>query len=230
MKQTRFLARIKLQVPNIKESGVDDDDIMAIANEGCDVINLLAKIYRGTTGGYTDFNIVADQGIYSLAAIAPTFLALDDKPLHFKNSDGEWKKVYPKTKAWIEKVYPNWMNADSAAIPQWYWAEGDELGMYPPPSTSYTKGARLYHLKTRTDMANGDSYPFSGNATQLTALIPMDDAIIAYVRWKLSPAVGSVTDVDLREREFYKEVQKGARQIKRRPDIAIEPSNVISIC
>jgi len=225
MKQSELLFRLKLQVPNVKESGMVDSEVVSLLNQGVDQVNLLAKVYKG----YTDINIVANQQAYQLSSVAPTFLGTDDKPVYFLDSDSNWQKVYPKTKEWINKVYPNWLNAAAVAIPQWYWIEGDELGFYPKPSTSQASGARLFHLKKSTGMSNNDHYPFTGSGTEITAFIPLDDAIVAYAKWKLSPAVGAVTDSDLREREFLAECRKGAMQVRRRRDINIDWTNSMTI-
>jgi hypothetical protein len=69
-------------------------------------------------------------------------------------------------------------------------------------------------------MSNDGHYPFSGTTTEITAFSPLYDALIAWCRWKLSPAYGAVTDVDIRYREFLLECQKGAAQIRRSPDLS----------
>lgn len=218
MKQSQFLKRLKLQIPNIKETGYSDSDLIELINQGIDQTNLLAKVYQS----YTDFNIVADQQIYNISEIAPTFLGPVKKRAYLLDDNSEWQPILPKTKDWIENKYRQWLNAESVSLPNWYWIEGDELGFYPPPNTSFSSGGRIFHLKKSTPMSSNDHYPWTGSTTQITAFIPLDDAILAYARWKLSPAFGTVTDVDLREKEFIKECAKGAKQIKRRPDITTD--------
>lgn len=215
MKQSRFIARIKAQIPNIKETGMTDSQIMEYVNEGVDQSNLYMKVYED----YTDFNIEADKQIYSLSVIAPNYLGMVEKPIQFKDENDLYQPILPKTLNWISKIYRNYLNVESSSLPQWYWIEGDNLGFYSPPNTAKTNGARLYHLKKSNPMSNDDHYPFTGTTTQITAFIPADDAIIAYVRWKLSPAIGAVTDADLRWEEFLKECSRAAKQIKRRPDL-----------
>jgi hypothetical protein len=225
MKLSEALFRIKTQIPNIKESGITDTELGTLLRQGCDKVNLLAKVYKT----YTDFNIVADQSIYSLSVIAPTYLGIDKKVVYFKDSSSQWQDVIPKTKKWIEKSYPNYLNAASQNIPTWYWVEEDELGFYAPPSTSTSNGGRIYHLKKAGILANNDHYFWSGNSTEISALNALDDAVIAYVRWKLSPSIGAVSDADLRYNEFLNEVKLGASQIKRRPDLSIDDSYGINI-
>ena len=147
MKLSELIYRVQLHVPNIKESGISTTQIETLLNQACNQINLIAKVYKGLTGGYTDFNIVANQQFYSLASNVTTYLGMAKEGMYFYTSDSEWKKVYPKTKAWLDKSFPNWLNADAVEIPQYYAIEGDELFLYPKCEDSRTNGARLFHLK-----------------------------------------------------------------------------------
>jgi hypothetical protein len=210
-----LLQRIKLQVPNINEIGVSDPYLTTLLNQACDQVNLLTKVYKTDTV----FNIEADKMVYNLSSIVPTYLGSDKRGLFLLDANSEWQDVIPKTEAWLSETYPDYLNSSSVATPQYYWIDGDDLGIYPPASSDTTNGGKLFHLKKSTSMTEGTHYPFTGSATQITAFIPLDDALIAYVRWKLSPAFGQVTDIDLREREFISECRKGAMQIKRRKDL-----------
>ena len=71
-------------------------------------------------------------------------------------------------------------------------------------------------------MTTNDDYPWSGSPTQITAFVALDDALVAYAKWKLSPAFGEKTEQDLREREFLAECSKGSKQIKRRLDLTAD--------
>ncbi len=207
-------------MPNINETGIGDSYLITLLNQACDNVNLLTKVYDT----HTDFNIVAEQGEYALSTNVPLYLGTANEGLFFKDSDDNWVDVIPKTKAWLSETYPNYLNASSSPIPRWYWIKGDTLSFYQKPSTSYTNGARLYHLRKSGLMETADHYPFSGNETEITAFLPLDDALIAYCRWKISPSFGTVTDQDLRYREFVVECQKGAKQIKRRRDLTNDSS------
>ena len=209
MKLSDFLQRIKLAVPNFNDTGVDDTYLTELLNQAVDQVNLLTKVYRG----YTDFNIEADKRVYELSSYVPNFLGTDKRGLFFLDSDGNWCELYPKT-----EIYPDYLNASSVAIPEWYWIEGDNLGFYPPPSTSQSSGARLYHLKKATPMSGNDDYPWGGSS-HITIFDALDDAILAYVIWRITPAFGAVTDVDLRYRDYILAAKRGARQVNRRRDM-----------
>ena len=215
MKLSEFIKRVKLAVPNTNQTGIEDDYITTLLNAGCDKVNLLTKVYKG----YTDFNIVAEQRLYDFATYVPTYLGTAKKGLFFKDSDGNWQDIIPKTEAWLSEIYPDYLNSTSTSIPTWFYIEPTELGFHPPPSTAYAGGARLYHLKKANKMSGDDDFPFSGNTTEITALSALDDAIIAFCVWKLSPSFGQISDQDLRYREFILECKQAAKQIKRRRDL-----------
>ena len=220
MKVSEFIKRIKLEVPNQNQTGIDDSYIITLLNQAVNKVNLVTKVYKT----YTDFNIIAEQRLYNLSEVAPTYLGTDKRGFFFKNSDDDWKDIIPKTEAWLSERYPDYLNAASAAVPSWVWIDGDELGFHPKPSTAKAKGARLYHLKKGVEMASDDDYPFVGSGSEITAFLPLDDAIVDYVKWKLSPAFGAVTDLDLREKAFNRECRIGAKQVKRRRDLTNDSS------
>ncbi len=218
MKLSEFISRVKLAVPNTNQIGISNEYITTLLNTGCDKANLLAKVYKG----YTDFNIVAEQRLYDFATYVPTYLGTAKKGLFFKDTNDKWQDIIPKTEAWLSETYPDYLNSTSSGIPQWYYIEPTEVGFHPPPSTSKDKGARLYHLKKANPMSGDDDYPYSGDATEITALEPLDDCIIAYCVWKLAPSFGVVQDIDLRYREFILECKNSAKQIKRRRDLTAD--------
>jgi len=218
MKLSEFIKRVKLAVPNTNQTGISNEYIATLLNAGCDKANLLTKVYKG----YTDFNIVAEQRLYDFATYVPTYLGTAKKGLFFKDTNDKWQDIIPKTEAWISEIYPDYLNSTSTGIPQWFFIEPTELGFEPPPSTTKASGARLYHLKKANEMSGDDDYPFSGSSVEINALLPLDDCIIAYVVWKLSPSFGVVSDIDTRYREFVTECKTAAKQIKRRRDLTTD--------
>jgi hypothetical protein len=215
MTLAEFISRIRLQVPNIGQTGVTDVALTALINSGVDAVNALCKVYSG----YTHFNIEANKRVYDLSLDVPTFLGRDKRGLFIKDASDDWQDVIPKSEAWLSETHPDYLNASSVLLPKYYYIKGDELGFYPPPSTSKTSGARLYHLKKGNRMTNDSHYPFSGTTVEITAFEPLNDAILCYCRWKLAPAYGQNTDTDLLYREYLLECQRGAKQVRRAPDL-----------
>lgn len=222
MKLSEFIRRLKLTKPSLGQPGaVNDEYLTDLINEGCDQANLLVKAYKG----FTDFNVSANVKLYALSSVVPLYLGRDKRGLFFKDDAGEWQKVTVRTEAWLAEYNQNYLNSQSVDIPQWYCIDGDELILEPAPEADQASGARLYHLKTATKMTQSGHYPYSGSATEIKALKPMDEAIIAYVDWKLSPTYGKVTDVDLGERAFISACRRASRSIKRAPDLSQSSDN-----
>lgn len=224
MKLSELLVRVNLAVPNIKTTGISDDEITTLLNQACDEVNLLGKFYQG----YTDFDIVSGTFIYNLSTVCPNYLGMSKKPLLIKDGDRNWTQIIPKTAFWIESFIPNWRDASSADIAQYYWIEGDELGIYPPIDEARTDSGRLYHLKKATAMSNNDHYPWSGATTEISAFKPLDHALIAFCMWKLGATLNEKTQERYSWEEFLKEVQRGMRQVLRRPDLTSDPGYVMN--
>jgi hypothetical protein len=215
MTLAELIQRVKLQVPNTNEAGITNANITLFLNQAVDQVNLFTQVYKTSS----TFDIQAEKDTYEISEVIPTYLGISKEGLFFLNSDSQWKDIIPKTLPWLSETYPDFLNSSSVPIPQWYYVDGDILGFHPKPSTTQTNGAKLYHLKKSNPMTADNHYPFTGTETQITAFTPLDDAIIAYVKWKLSPAFGQVTDADLRREEFIDECRRGAKQIKRRKDL-----------
>jgi len=211
--------RVRRQLPSATVESVSDQSIWDELNLGVDECNRYTQVYKG----YTEFSSVANQQIYALSTYVPKYLGI--------TKGGCWylvgtslKELFPKTIRWMDLNIRNWRDL-SAAEPQWYWAEGDDLGLYPKPSTAST--LRIYHLKKSIPMDNANNYPWENTTTEITALQAMDNAIIAHAKWKLSTAVGKEQDTFYAE--FIREIQKAQTQIRRRPDIASHWDNFIRI-
>lgn len=216
MKLSELITRCKIKIPNLKISGINDDDLTVIINEGVREVNLLTQVYRG----YTDFNVVANKQSYSLAIIAPTFLQIVTAGLWVCTSGlpADLKRVIPRTEEWLNKRTPNWRAASAATLPQYYYQSGDDLVMYPAMNAAITTGGRIHHTLVPTPMSNGNHYPFSGTTTQITQLLPLDKAIVEYVRKELAPTFNEKTGEDISEKRFYAQCLLAKRQVKARPD------------
>jgi len=213
--------RCKLKLPNIGQTGVGDAYLVELLNQACDRCNEVGKFYYEESY----FNVVADQSKYPLSENVTDYLGMGKVPLYFKLSSGDWKQVYPKTEAYIQRTFPDYLNADSVTQPQYYYLDGDNIVLYPPADTARDNALMLKHLKASTPMSNDNHYPFTGTTTEITAFKPMEEAIVAFVKWQIEPSYGKVSDTDLGEQRFNSEVRKAKRKIKRRPDAIGSPYN-----
>lgn len=213
--------RVRRQLPTATVESVPDSVIWAELNQGVDECNRIAQIYKG----YTEFTSVAGKQIYPLSTYVPRYLGM--------SKDGVWylvgtsfKELFPKTIRWLDLWIRNWRDLGSAEA-QWYWVQGNDLGLYPKPSSATT--VRIYHLLKSIPMDNADNYPWENTANEIGALQAFDDAIIAYARWKLCiPASKEAMDKDLYA-EFMREIVKAKTQVNRRPDMTSHWDNFIRI-
>jgi hypothetical protein len=155
----------------------------------------------------------------------PSYLGRCKKGLFFKDSAGSWSKILPTTEEDITENIQNFLNSSSVEIPTYYFISGDTLGFEPAPSTSAIKGAKLYHLKKATPMSSADHFPFSGSATEITALIPLDEPIIAWAKWKIAESYGTNTDVNLRQVDFAAALRIANVFVNRLPDVSQSSQN-----
>lgn len=209
----RMISRVRRQLPQASVESISAEDITAELNAGVDECNRLSQVFKG----YTD--VVAEVGkqIYPLHTYVPRWLGSSKNGVWwFDVTTGTSYWLFAKTIRWLDLYIRNWRD-QVAGHPQWYWTEGNDLGFYPKPSTAGT--IRVYHLLKATPMDNNNNYPWENLTTEITALQAFDDAIIAYARWKLSPAVGDAGEANPLFKEFMYEVNKASQQTKRRKDM-----------
>lgn len=224
MTLNQLIQRLRIQVPDAKKSVVSDADVTTLLNEACDKVNLIAKIYKGSVL----FNMTINVQKYDLSDVASRFVTPDKSPARFLTSDSTYRRMYPKTRAWMDKKVENWLDA-SAGDPQYYWFDGDEFWCHPKPSATRTNGFKLYGLLSAVPMDSGDNYPWTNTTKEIKAFRPMDIALVAYARWQISPALGKDALGKLDYAGFLEEVNRGMRQVKRRPDIMSDDSLQMSV-
>lgn len=207
-----MVKRVRSQLPPATIESVAESDIIRELNTGINAVNMLTKVYRG----YTEFMTVAGQQIYNLSSVAPLCLKIWKPGVWWYNTNGSSKYLFRKTMSWLDISIRNWRDS-AAGDPNWYWQESDDLGLYTKPATANT--VRIYHLSKGTAMDSLDNYPWKNSTTEVVVFQPLDDAIIAYAKWKFAPAVGKEAIEDPRYMEFIRECRKGKAQINARPDM-----------
>jgi hypothetical protein len=226
MTLTELRTLFRIQVPMAKASGIDDAALDVLLNQAPDEINLIAQIYKG----YSDFQVSINDLSNSLPAKVPTYMGMAKGGIFYQDSASNWVQIYPQTKAWFDTNIPNYQNS-SAGIPQYYYVEDDVIVWDRPWSAVYT--VRIYHLKKATAMSSGSVYPWSGSATQNLTMRPMDNAIVAYAKWRVQPALGKDEQGNYRGgstyNEFIAEVRMGSSKIRRRPDLYAQSTTRMNI-
>lgn len=210
-----FITRCKVKIPSVKATGLSDADLTTIINEAVTEVNLITKVYRG----YTNFNIVNGLSVYPLSQYVPLFQQIVTAGLWVTITGNvtDMVRVIPRTEEWLNKRLPSWRSALPSTLAQYYYQSADNLVVYPPMNANIANGARLHHTILPTPMV-GNVFPFTGSGVEITALRPLDKAIIEYVRWVVDPALALVKGEDQGYIRFITFCQTAMRQIKAKPD------------
>jgi len=171
-------------IPGNKASVFSNGINNKLINEGADEVNTLAKILKKQT----DFTITENKGIYSITSdITTDFLTMDDSGFWWNNGT-TWREVYPKTRKWLDENITNWRDR-ATGDPRWYFMNGDDLNVVNTPNTTLAGGGRIYYIRKGTDMSDAGHYPFhpeNDQDTEITQYKIFAQAIILYVRWKVT--------------------------------------------
>lgn len=205
-------------IPGLKQKVADDTTIDLYLNKG--VIDIAA--YTCCLKTNKKFAVVADQREYSLSTVLGDFLVMD-KPGLWWNAGTitatSYKQLNSVTLKSLDENRPNWRDLDSN-YPQDYTIDGDILTCVPPPVSSLADGFWIYYGKKPTPMTLITHYSFSGSVIEYTHLSIFDDAIILYVRARLSPTMNKLNDENLTLQEYVIERERAFSLFKRRPDIS----------
>lgn len=206
-------ARVRNNLPQATSVTILDSSINAEINRGVDQVNLTAECYR------TDYpcNTVAGIGSYSLSTICPGYLNIWKSGIWFFDSDGKSRRIWPKTKRWLDNMLINWRDASPVAVPTWVAIELDTLIFQPAPSgiNKFTVDA----VQIASPMTNDGNYPWWNKSTELTELRCMDEAIAAFATWKFAPAVFDNEGRNYYEQQFKARTQEGLARVRRRWDM-----------
>lgn len=205
--------RVYNALPQATSATVSPTVINTELNNGMNKVAEVTECYRGTSYCST----IANQGQYSLSAIVPGYLSIWKPGMWFIDSNGEFQKVWPKTKRWLDNFLVNWRNGAPVEVPTWYVIDGDSLIFQPAPSgvNQFTIDSALYG----SPMTQDTNYPWNNSTSEITSLRSMDDAIIAYAIWKLAPAVFDNEGRNYYELQFEKQCQIGMKIVRRRWDM-----------
>ena len=133
----------------------------------------------------------------------------------------DFKKLNPRTLAWLDDNRPNWRNLASGT-PQDYSIDGDIITLVPAPVSALAGSLWLYYAKKPTDMSADGHYPFSGITTEYPQLSIFDEAILRYAKWKVQESLNKDGADNFRVLEnAYKTAREEAKgMFQRRPDIS----------
>lgn len=212
LENLKKIARAK--IPGCTTQAVSDTLLTLILNNACDDIAAFTVCLPTSKL----FDVVADQGEYTLSSVIGDFLTPDKDGLWWYDGS-QWMQVNARTREWMNKNRPTWRNLDSDD-PQDYTIEGDTLLVVPEPDTSLTEGFKLYYGATPTYMTSDGHYPFSGSTTELTHLRPYDEVIIKFANWQLAEMLNKGVKPDVAMQEYYAMRQDKYTMCAKRRDIS----------
>ncbi len=172
-----------------KTGTIGDTEIELILNNGARDVASKAQCLPTSV----KFDTKADQAVYELSSVAERFMAIDKPGLWYRESTtSDYVELLPTTTKALEEEMPVWRGLGSGD-PRWYYQEGNNLGLVEAPDTDITDGLWLYFLQAPARMTAEEHYPF-GLTTEITHLIPLQDAILAYWEWKAVKAINKGID------------------------------------
>lgn len=207
-----MLNRLRRAIPSLTVESASDDVLRGELNIAVNEVNRWAQAYTG----YTEFNFVPEQQLYPISQYVPRYLGITKSGVWWQDASSTFQYRIAKTMRWLDLTIPNWRDAPSGQ-PFWYFIDGNNIGFYQKPSTAYK--VRVHHLMKAIPMDNNNNYPWENTTTELTALQPLDDAIVAFARFRLSPAVGKEGNENPIWQEYLREINKAMQQIRRRKDL-----------
>jgi len=199
-------------IPGAKAQIITEPVLTLILNQG--IKNIAA--YTACLKANKKFTITANQAEYALSTVIGDYLVTDKSGLWWFGT--QWKKLNPRTLAWLDENRPNWRDLD-AGDPQEYFIDSDILTLVPAPDTTLADGLWLYYGKAPVPMAEETDYPFSGDSTELTHLSIFDDAILEYAEWRVNPILNKDQTEDITEGQFKRAREEAFTIFKKRRDI-----------
>lgn len=214
---SELITLARLYTPGAKKNQVSDDDLKVVINAGAVDVASMTKCLEAEV----DFQIEAGVREYKLNSVAPNFLSIKKEGVWIWNGS-EFKKIYPKTRKWLDNEYVNW-RGQGQALPIYYYIESNIVGFYKTPATTYASGAKIYYYRKPQTMVNDNDIPFhvyGDNQTEISSLSILNDSILDYCKWKLSDPLSKPTgEIISRRNDYYRVLQDKMKRIERREDI-----------
>jgi len=222
MTLTTFRLLIRALVPGAKTSVVKTDVLDLLINEGVRDVNVRVSAYLGNK----TFNVTAEVQEYLMSAHIDDFVGFSEGGLYWNDGTAatvDWKRLTAMSRETLNTQYPQWLN-NSSDSPLRYFRDNDSLMIDPKPNTTLASGFWAFYVKKPNDMTAGTHYPFTGTATEITALSVLDEAIIDYVRYKLAIPLEGMQKGMITLQEYEAKVSARADLLNKRLDITANPN------
>lgn len=190
MLMSDIIQRFRDENPELDANVIPDATLMSWLLIGDQEVCMRARlIYE------EDVNITATAGqnTYSLTSLTPLFFDINESiggGLVYFNTSGSYKRIYPKTKAWLDNNNSQWRTA-STGTPRWYYRSGGSVVVYPTPDNTIANfNVDLVLLSNPFNNLNIMPY------NQLPYLAPFHYALVLYLMWRAKNKIGKQEESD----------------------------------
>lgn len=136
---------------------------------------------------------VANQSTYDITTTSALFLDIDESVgggICYFLTSGTYKRIYPKTKAWLDNNNSQWRTANSGT-PLYYYRYGKNVVFYPKPSSSVSYFT-VDLILLSNPFNNLNIMPFN----QLPYLAPFHPSLNFYLNWRAKVKIGKQDESD----------------------------------
>ena len=166
------------------------------------------------------FGVVAGTYEYNLNTKLTRYLLPDESGLWWNDDGAQWRRMYPRTRKYLDKHYPYWKN-DSSTDPMRYFIEGDILTIHRTPDTTLADGFHFFFFQKPIPMTVGTHFPF-GNTVEISRLSFLSETInlgwvyraLKIIRKKDSP------EIAIAKKEYDDDIIIKTALLKRRSDVS----------
>lgn len=141
----------------------------------------------------TQITAVANQSTYDLTNTTSLFLDIDESVgggLAYYNTSGNYKRIYPVTKAWLDNNNAQWRTA-SSGTPRYYYRYGKNIVVYPKPDSTISYFT-VDLILLSNPFNNLNIMPFN----QLPYLAPFHASLKLYLMWRAKIKIGKSEESD----------------------------------
>jgi len=179
-----IIQRFRDENPELDQSTISDATCQAWLTIGDQEVCMDQRLI---TLENVSFAAIAGQNIYSLTTLNALFFDINESyggGLVYYNTSGSYKRIYPKTKAWLDNNNSQWRTA-STGTPRYYYRSNNSVVVYPTPNSAILNfNVDLVLLSNPFTQLSQVPY----NA--LSYLAPFHYALVLYLQWRAKLKIG----------------------------------------
>lgn len=190
MLMSDIIQRFRDENPELDQSTIPDATLMSWLLIGDQEICMKVRLINQQD---VNINAVASQGSYDLTKTTPYFFDIDESiggGLVYFNTSGTYKRIYPKTKAWLDNNNSQWRTA-SSGTPRYYYRYGQYINVYPTPDTTIVN-FNVDLILLSNPFNNLNIMPYN----QLPYLAPFHYGLVLYLQWRAKIKIGKDDEAD----------------------------------